>query len=89
MKTTFLKLTCGNVSIVPSLRTSKLKKKKDAILWDSEENRVASCKRKICGKDNEVETALFTSFVDARARGAPITSNVLEAKARSLFYPVG
>ena len=52
--------------------------KKEAILRHTEENRVASRKRKRSGKDDEVETALFTWFVDAQARDAPITSAVLE-----------
>ena len=60
------------------------KKHKDAILQDTEENRVASRKRKRSAKDDEVETALFTSLVDARARDAAITSTVLHTIHNSL-----
>lgn len=33
------------------------------------------------GKDNDVDAVLYTWFVDARARDAPVTSAVLEEKA--------
>ena len=44
-------------------------------------NVMGSRKRKRSGKDDEVDAALYTWFVDAWARDAPITSAVLEEKA--------
>ena len=38
-------------------------------------------KHKRSGKDEDVEKALYTWFVDARSQDAPITSAVLEEKA--------
>ena len=60
---------------------SKILKNKDAILQQVGEHSVGTCKRKRSGKDNDVDAALYTWFVDARARDAPVTSAVLEEKA--------
>ena len=56
-------------------------KNKDAIVRDAEDNKLASRKRKRSSKDDDVDAALFTWFVDARARDMPITSAILEEKA--------
>ena len=60
---------------------SKILKNKDTILREAYEHSVGTCKRKRSGKDDDVNAALFTRFIDARARDAPITSAVLEEKA--------
>ena len=60
---------------------SKIATNKPAILREAEENRVGDRKRKRSGKDEDVEKALYTWFVDARSRDAPITSAVVEEKA--------
>jgi hypothetical protein len=60
---------------------SKIAKNKEAILREAEANVMGSRKRKRSGKDDEVDAALYTWFVDAWARDAPITSAVLEEKA--------
>ena len=59
----------------------KISTNKEAILREAEANVMSSKKRKRSGKDDEVDAALYTWFVDARARDAPITSAVLEEKA--------
>ena len=59
----------------------KITKNKDAILREAEENKSASRKRKRSSKDDDVDAALYTWFVDARAWDTPITSAVLEEKA--------
>ena len=43
---------------------SKIAKSKDAILKEAEENKSATRKRKRASKDNDVDTALYTWFVD-------------------------
>ena len=58
---------------------SKITKSKDAILKEAEENKFATHKRKRASKDDD--STLYTWFVDARARDAPITSAILEEKA--------
>ena len=60
---------------------SKILKNKDATLREADEHPVGTHKRKRSGKDDDVDAALFTWFIDARARDAPITSAVLEEKA--------
>ena len=60
---------------------SKIGKSKDAILKEAEENKFATRKRKRASKDDDVDAALYTWFVDDRAWGAPITSPILEEKA--------
>ena len=60
---------------------SNITKNKDAILHDAEENKSASRKWKRSSKDDDIDAALYTWFVDARAWDAPITSAVLEEKA--------
>ena len=55
---------------------SKIVKKKEAILEEVGEHKSSTRKRKRTGKDD----ALYTWFVDARARDAPITSAILEEK---------
>ena len=60
---------------------SKIVKKKEAILEEAGEHKSSTRKRKRAGKDDEIDAALYTWFVDARARDAPITSAILEEKA--------
>ena len=57
---------------------SKIAKSKDAILKEAEENKFATRKRKRASKDDDVDAALYTWFVDAKARDAPA---ILEEKA--------
>ena len=59
---------------------SKILKNKDAILREADEHSVGTRKRKRSGKDDDVDAALFTWFIDARARDAPVTSPVLDKK---------
>ena len=60
---------------------SKIAKNKPAILREAEEYRVGDRKHKRSGKDEDIEKALYTCFVDARSRDPPITNTVLEEKA--------
>ena len=60
---------------------SKITKSKDALLKEAEENKLTTRKRKRASKDDDVDAALYTWFVDARARDTPITSTILEEKA--------
>ena len=63
---------------------STISKNQDAILRETEANVMGSRKRKRSWKGDEVDAALHTWFVDARARDAPIPSAVLEEKANHL-----
>ena len=56
---------------------SKILKNKDAILREA----VGTRKRKRSRKDDDVDAALSTWFIDVRVRDAPVTSAVLEEKA--------
>ena len=66
---------------------SKITKSKDALLKEAEENKLTTRKRKRASKDDDVDAALYTWFVNARARDVPITSAILEEKA-NLFASV-
>ena len=73
---------------------SAISKITDALLQEEEENKSASCKRKRSSKDDDVDEALFTWFVDAMARDLPITSAVLDSlglghSARILWLRMG
>ncbi|CAI8046115.1 Tigger transposable element-derived protein 3 [Geodia barretti] len=57
---------------------SKIAKSKDAILKEAEKNKFATRKQKRASKDDDVDAALYTWFVDAKARDAPA---ILEEKA--------
>ena len=61
---------------------SKILRQKDEIRQDAAENKVKDRKRKRVGKADDVEKALYTWFTDARARAVPITTAILEEKAR-------
>ena len=61
---------------------SKILCQKDEIRQDAAENKVKDRKRKRGGKADDVEKALYTWFTDARSRDAPITTAILEEKAR-------
>ena len=61
---------------------SKIPCQKDEIRQDAAENKVKDRKRKRGGKADDVEKALYTWFTDARSRDAPITTAILEEKAR-------
>ena len=60
----------------------KILRHNDEIRQDATENKVKDRKRKRGGKDNDVEKALYTWFTDARAGNTPITTAILEEKAR-------
>ena len=49
---------------------------------DAADNMTSDRKRKQTGKAEDVEKALYTWFGDARAWDAPITTLILEEKAR-------
>ena len=66
---------------------SKITKSKDPLLKEAEENKLTTRKRKRASKDDDVDAALYTWFIDARARDVPITSAILEEKA-NLFASV-
>ena len=57
---------------------SKITKSKDALLKEAEENKLTTRKRK---RADDVDAAFYTWLVDARARDAPITPEILEEKA--------
>ena len=61
---------------------SKILSHKSEILKDAADNMVKDHKRKRVGKAEDIEKALYTWFGDARARDAPITSLILEEKAK-------
>ena len=61
---------------------SKILCQKDEIRQDPAENKVKDRKRKRGGKDDDVEKALYTWFTDACVRNTPITTAILEEKAR-------
>ena len=61
---------------------SKILRQKDEIRQDATENKVKDRKRKRGGKDDDVEKALYTWCTDARVCNAPITTAILEEKAR-------
>ena len=50
---------------------SKIISQKEEIKQDAAENKMKDRKRKCKGKAEDVEKALYTWFVDARARDAP------------------
>ena len=68
---------------------SKILKNKDAILREADNNKPRSRKRRRSGKSEDVEEALYTWFVDVRAKDAPVTSAVLEEKANHLAGLLG
>lgn len=61
---------------------SKIISQKDELKQDAAENKMRDRKRKRTGKADDVEKALYTWFADARAQDTPITTVILEEKAR-------
>ena len=61
---------------------SKIISQKEDIKHDAAENKMKDRKRKHTGKADNVEKALYTWFVDAQAGDVPITTLVLEEKAK-------
>ena len=61
---------------------SKIISQKEDLNHNTAENKMKDCKRKRTGKADDVEKALYTWFVDARARDVLITTLVLEEKAK-------
>ena len=61
---------------------SKILSQKEELKHDAAENKMKDRKRKRTGKADDVEKALYTWFADARARDAPVTTVILEEKAR-------
>ena len=58
-------------------------------MQEATETGVGDRKRKRTGKAENVEQALYTWFADARARGAPVTSLILEEKATQFATALG
>ena len=61
---------------------SKIISQKEELKHKAAENKMRDHKRKRTGKADSVEKALYTWFADARARDAPITTLILEEKAK-------
>ena len=55
---------------------------KEELKHDAAKNKTKDRKRKRTGKADDVEKALYTWFANARARDAPVTTVILEEKAR-------
>ena len=64
---------------------SKIISQKEDLKHDAAENK--DRKRKRTGKADDVEKALYTWFVDARARDVPITTLVLKRRPSNLLLP--
>lgn len=71
------------VSVMATFQStiSKIPKSKDVTLKEADENKFATRRQKRACKEDDVDAALYTRFVDTRVQDNPITSVILKENA--------